>query len=240
MPTILKCVQCGAEILRKDVFLGNAKDLESDQCVCSKCLPTYDVAAKSPSKKQTHIYLLVIAVTLLVISTIVAILCFPIFSSSIRQERTAWKKPEIRKAFVDAVTTLPDEMRKSGINATPVPIRFPTGNRGARIERYAKMAVDGKIKEIAACLETGADNPAILREILAGIARSERPEFVETVRPFLAHSVPEVRAIGVLAFGKIAGPKDLPALQPLQTDKHPHVRAAAKMAIAALKSATKK
>jgi HEAT repeat protein len=53
----------------------------------------------------------------------------------------------------------------------------------------------------------------------------------------LKHPTPEVRAMSILAFGKVGGPENLAELKPLAQDPNPIVRAAAQMATAALESA---
>ena len=87
-------------------------------------------------------------------------------------------------------------------------------------------------------LKKATDQPDVLREILSGISRSEKPMFVGIVRPYLSHQTPEIRAIAVLAFGKVGGPENLPEMKALSQDPNPLVRASAQMAAAALDSAS--
>lgn len=236
MPTLLKCIQCGGAVLLKETIVGGAKDLGNGKCVCETCLPNYDNKAKACPARAPRKHWWLAALALLGVGAAV-LLNSPIFRSSVPQDRTLWNQPKIREAFVDAVKNLPEEIQKSGTAATDVPIRFPVGDRGVRIEAYARMANNGQVEEISALLKKATDQPDVLREILSGISRSETPGFIGIVRPYLSHPTPEVRAISILAFGKVGGPENLPELKPLSQDPSPIVRAAAQMATAALDSA---
>lgn len=236
MPTLLTCIHCGREVLFNETIVGNAKDLGKGKCVCEACLPVYQTTKKFRPKHTLRKLFCFTTFALLAFGT-VALLNSPTFRSAIHQKRTVWSKPGIRKAFVNAVRTLPEEIHKSGSAATVIPIRFPVGDRGTRIEAYAQMANSGHVKEISALLEKATDQPDVLREILSGISRSEKPEFVGIVRPYLSHPIPEIRAIAVLAFGKVGGPQNLPDIKDLSKDPNPIVRASAQMAAAALQSA---
>ena len=240
MPTILKCTCCGSDVLRKEVILGHAKELDNNQCVCARCLPGYEapenLSEKTKRKRYVFLAIAIGSAALIAIAIAVTAVLIVLCNSSIPQERTILKKPAMQETFVTVMKNLPEEMNKSGSNATPIPVRFPVGARGARIESYAQMAAEEKVAEISALLNKGKDDPAVLREILSGISRSEQAVFVSMVRPFLSHANPEIRALAVLAFGKIAGVDDLPDIRALLEDKHPSVRAAAQMAISAVES----
>jgi len=41
MPTILKCIQCGTDVKKKEVIVGNAEEIDDKSCVCSMCLPRW-------------------------------------------------------------------------------------------------------------------------------------------------------------------------------------------------------
>ena len=40
-PTLLKCVRCGADVMKKQVLLGYAEGITDETCVCPKCLPRW-------------------------------------------------------------------------------------------------------------------------------------------------------------------------------------------------------
>ena len=41
MPTILKCIRCGSDVMKKEVIVGNAEGIDDKSCVCSICLPRW-------------------------------------------------------------------------------------------------------------------------------------------------------------------------------------------------------
>ncbi len=49
-PTILKCVECGAKVKKKEVILGTAKGIDDASCICATCIPRWEEAQK-PERK---------------------------------------------------------------------------------------------------------------------------------------------------------------------------------------------
>ncbi len=150
------------------------------------------------------------------------------------QQRTVQANKDIEKAWETALNNLA-EARAEG-NTQDLPIRFPVGDRGKRIEEYAALAIANDKTSLIHHLLNAGEQAEPLREILSGISRSENKQLIALPMAYLAFPNPEVRTIAALACGKLGDQKTLPALQALLQDEHVLVRISAEMAIDTIKA----
>ena len=141
---------------------------------------------------------------------------------------------EVHEAVDNALEYVREE-RADG-NKQDVPVRFPVGARGQRIQHFADLALAGEEAVLQAHLKQAGNDGAKLREIISGISRSENKKLLPLVRPYLKWRNPEVRAITALAYGKLGTGKHIDELKPLLKDKHMMVRASAQMACETLEA----
>jgi uncharacterized protein YbaR (Trm112 family) len=45
---VLKCIRCGAEVNKREIFLGNAEGIDDETIVCPKCLRWYPIRDEIP------------------------------------------------------------------------------------------------------------------------------------------------------------------------------------------------
>jgi len=243
MATILRCVSCGAEVMKKEVLLGRARGVDTKRCICANCLPTYEEPGQSLPVKDGHtdrrLWPIVLAVTALTTGLVAAGLFWLFMDSANAPSTVTEESPETQQEVSGIMNRVKEEYEKGGADTDVPPIRFPVGERGERIESYAEMARGGDVEEIRFLLKKAGEDSAKLREIIAGITRSENQEFLQVVRPYLSHESLEVRAVAVLAYGKIGDVSVIGEIEPFLEDENPLMRVTAEMAINGIKGSGK-
>jgi len=236
MHTTLRCVSCGEEVMKKEVLLGRAREVDAGHCICARCLPDYG-KPRNPAavKNDRGPWAVISGISVLTIALTMAGLFWLSRSSTKYPPGTTGQSAENATTVSEIMNRVKEEYEEGGADTSVPPIRFPVGERGERIEAYAEMARDGKVDRIRSLLRKAGEDSAKLREILSGIARSERQEFLPAVKPYLSHASLEVRASALLAYGRIGDESSIPEIEPFLEDENPMMRVVAETAINEIK-----